>query len=128
MSAYELIIDNYTGAISPEQGPNMMWNQKYGMMGGGMMGTLTGWSNGSSSQMTVTPEQAVTDAQHWLDANDPGLTADKEATPFDGYYTLHTLKDGKIVGMLSVNGYTGQVWYHTWHGSFVQSKEAASNR
>ena len=29
----------------------------------------------------------------------------------------------KETGMLSVNGYTGQVWYHTWHGPFVQLKD-----
>jgi hypothetical protein len=28
--------------------------------------------------------------------------------------------------MLSVNGYTGQVWYHTWHGSFIQEKQVGS--
>jgi len=25
--------------------------------------------------------------------------------------------------MLSVNGYTGQIWYHTWHGAFVDMSE-----
>jgi hypothetical protein len=25
--------------------------------------------------------------------------------------------------MLSVNGYTGAVWYHTWHGPFVAMEE-----
>ncbi len=40
-----------------------------------------------------------------------------------GYYTVHTLKNGKIYGMLGVNGYTGQVWYHTWHGDFLRMKE-----
>jgi hypothetical protein len=25
--------------------------------------------------------------------------------------------------MLSVRGTTGQVWYHTWHGPFVQMIE-----
>jgi hypothetical protein len=33
------------------------------------------------------------------------------------------LKDGKVAGMLSVNGYTGQVWYHTWHGNFISERE-----
>jgi hypothetical protein len=28
-----------------------------------------------------------------------------------------------VAGMLSVNGYTGQIWYHTWHGAFVQMKD-----
>jgi hypothetical protein len=25
--------------------------------------------------------------------------------------------------MVSVNGYSGQVWYHTWHGTFIQTKD-----
>jgi len=25
--------------------------------------------------------------------------------------------------MVSVNGYTGQVWYHSWHGTFIQMKD-----
>jgi len=33
------------------------------------------------------------------------------------------LKDGKIYGMLSVNGYTGDVWYHSWHGYFIQEQD-----
>jgi len=39
------------------------------------------------------------------------------------YYTLHVLNDGQIEGMLSVNGYRGQVWYHSWHGQFVNMIE-----
>jgi hypothetical protein len=42
---------------------------------------------------------------------------------FPGYYTVHILKSGKVTGMLSVNGYSGQVWYHTWHGAFIQMKD-----
>ena len=69
--------------------------------------------------MTVTPEHAAALAQQYLDAYLTGLEADDEADTFYGYYTLHVLQDGQITGMLSVNGYTGQVWYHNWHGSFV---------
>jgi hypothetical protein len=37
--AMELLIDRRSGRVHPEPGPNMMWNTKYGMMGGqGMMG------------------------------------------------------------------------------------------
>ena len=46
-----------------------------------------------------------------------------EAEAFYGYYTLHILKNGQVEGMLSVNGYTGAVWYHTWHGPFLGMKE-----
>lgn len=117
--AFELLINRYTGAVYPEMGPNMMWNTKYSPMAG-MMG---GWWGRPSGPMTVTPEQARTFAQQYLDSYLPGTTVADEAGAFYGYYTLHTLQDGRIAGMLSVNGYTGQVWYHTWHGEFIQMRE-----
>jgi hypothetical protein len=43
---------------------------------------------------------------------------------FYGYYTVHVRKADQLAGMLSVNGYTGQVWFHTWHGNFIASSEA----
>jgi len=120
--AFELLINRYTGAVYPEPGPNMMWNTKYGHMGG-MMG---GWWGRPSGPMTVTPEQARTYAQQYLDSYLPGTTVDEEADAFYGYYTIHVLGDDEVIGMLSVNGYTGQVWYHTWHGDFIQMRELAS--
>jgi hypothetical protein len=112
--AMELLIDKSSGAVGPEYGPNMMWNAKYGMHRGGMMGGRT------SAAMTITPAEARQIAQRWLDTYRPGATPEQETDTFYGYYTVHTLKDGKISGMLSVNGSSGQVWYHTWHGNFVQ--------
>jgi len=124
IGAMELLVDKNTGAVGPEQGPNMMWNAKYGMMGrGGMMGRRGMMGGLATGEMTLSPAEAEEVAQRWLDANLPGRTAG-EADPFYGYYTLHFLKDGKIDGMLSVHGSTGDVWYHSWHGSFVQMIEA----
>lgn len=116
--AMELLIDKYSGQVYPEMGPNMMWNTKYG-------GRMMGWNyagGAPAAQMPVTAEQAKTLAQQYLDANLPGLTV-AEADTFYGYYTLHTLKDGKVEGMLSINGYNGAVWYHNWHGPFIDMKE-----
>jgi len=31
--------------------------------------------------------------------------------------------DGKMAGMLSVNGFSGDVWPHTWHGQFIEEAE-----
>jgi len=124
--AFELLVNRFTGYVTPEPGPNMMWNTKYshmagfGGMGRGMMG---GWQNGSTGPLTVTAEQARTAAQQWLNANLPGVVLSDEETQFYGYYTLDTMKDGQMAGMLSVNGYTGQVWYHTWHGNFITEKD-----
>ena len=74
--------------------------------------------------MTVSKDRAGQIAQGWLDANQSGAKIEEPDT-FYGYYTLHFTKDGKVAGMLSVNGYSGQVWYHTWHGAFVQEKQAS---
>ena len=119
IGAFEMIIDKYTGSIYPEMGPNMMWNTKYGMMSGGMMS----WAAGTTTvTMTVTVEQAKTNAQQFLNANYPGTTVGSIDT-FYGYYHVDVFSAGNTYGMLSVNGYTGQVWYHTWHGAFIQAIE-----
>jgi len=118
IGAMELLVDN-SGAVGPEPGPNMMWNAKYGMHRGGRMGMMGSYTDG---EMTLSPGEAQDVAQRWLDANRPGRTAG-EADTFYGYYTLHTLNDGQIEGMLSVHGSTGDVWYHSWHGDFIAMTE-----
>jgi len=130
MGAFELLVNRYNGAVYPEPGPNMMWNTKYGHMAnaGGMMGGLMGGMMGGAwnqqqGPVTVTVAQARTAAQTWLDANQPGAKLADDEMQFPGYYTMDFLKDGKTLGMLSVNGYSGQVWYHTWHGNFISEKE-----
>jgi len=80
------------------------------------------WSQPTGA-MTVTVAQARTTAQQWLDANQPGAKLADDEMQFPGYFTMDFLKDGEVAGMLSVNGYTGQVWYHTWHGNFISEQE-----
>jgi len=143
LGAFELIVDSSSQVAYPEYGPNMMWNLKYGglnhsgMMGGngnsnGMMGgqgMMSGWdyqaipSTIVSAEMTVAPKQAIEYAQKYLDINYAGATAAADPMQFYGYYTLDFEKDGKILGMLSVNGYNGQIFLHTWHGSFIEEAE-----
>lgn len=93
-------------------------------MGGGMM--MGGWNTTTlrnvNAEMTVTPEQAIEYAQQYLDANLAGARVE-HPMPFYGYYSLDFEKDGKVAGMLSVNGYSGQVFLHTWHGTFVEETE-----
>ena len=126
--AFELLIDRYTGVVSPEPGPNMMWNTKYGHMGGMTQAPASwagvgGWGNQQTGPMSVSSEQARDLAQQWLNASLPGTTTAEKADEFFGYYTIHVLKGDQISGMLSVNGFTGEVWYHTWHGDFIDMKE-----
>ena len=106
------------GVVMPEPGPNLMWNTKYGVMGG-MMGI---YRQTRSGNMTVTAAQAKTLAQSYLDGVFPGKTAG-DADTYYGYYNIDVLNVNNPWGMLSVNGYTGQVWYHSWHGAYIQTIE-----
>jgi len=106
------------GVITPEPGPNMMWNTKYSNMGQGMNGN----PNKPTTTMTITKDKALQTAQTYLDTNLNGAKIE-DAMQFYGYYTIDYMVSGKIAGMLSVNGNTGQVWYHSWHGAFVQEIE-----
>jgi hypothetical protein len=119
--AFELLINKYTGSIYPEMGPNMMWNTKYGMMRGGALGGIFGTP---TTTMTVTSTQATANAQQYLNTYVSGATTG-DVTTFYGYYTIEVLNGGTTYGMLSVNGYTGQVWVHTWHGTFVQEQQVS---
>jgi hypothetical protein len=139
--AFELLVDPATGNVFPEPGPNMMWNTAYGMMAGsgmmnmmmgGMMGNNAGmmngqngdmmgnWNTSSSAEITVTAENAPSIAQTYLDSTLPDTTVDEHADTFPGYYTLHIERDGDVIGMLSVNAYTGDVFLHHWHGDFIE--------
>lgn len=147
--AYEFLIDRYTGFVHPEP-QSMMWNTQFGHMagwggagyggamgpgyGGGMMGSGSGYSMmgpgyGYGGPGAVQPggklltlAQARTQAQQVLDVRIPGTKTDETIT-FPGYYTIDVSRNGKVIGMLSVNAYTGAVWYHSWHGTFVEEKD-----
>jgi hypothetical protein len=89
VNAFELLVDRYTGSISYEPGPNMMWNQKYGHMG---------MITNPNASMSIDIQEASTYAQEWLDRNykDAGV---EEVKAFYGYYTMDVSKNGTIFGM-----------------------------
>ncbi|GAB2769056.1 hypothetical protein GCM10027020_22680 [Nocardioides salsibiostraticola] len=107
--ATEILVDPATGAVRLELGPAMMWNTRYGTM------------SRSDTPATLSAEQALQVAEEWADDHD-GLTVE-DAEAFPGYYTLHTLEQDQLEGMLSVNAATGDVWYHSWHGEFQEMSE-----
>lgn len=114
--AMELLVDPISGNVSPEIGPNMMWNLKYGRMNR-MMGT----SNATDNSVSI--EDALAIAQSALNETNPAATVNSDGVSFYGYYTFDYSVDGEVAGMLSVNGIDGQVWVHSWHGDFISEKE-----
>ena len=81
----------------------------------------------SSGRIMISEAEAAAAAQRWLDENRAGVRVEEHSEPFYGYYTLHTLRGGEIEGMLSVHGTTATVWYHDWHGDFVQMVESGGD-
>lgn len=111
LSALEVLIDRHTGVVHPEPGPNMMCNTKYGHISGwghmgGMMGSYS--FKEPAAQMSISSNRAKVYAQEFLDNSMPEVTVIDEVDTFYGYYTIHTVRDGQVYGMLSVNGYTGR--------------------
>lgn len=109
--ATEVLVDPADGSVAVEYGPAMMWNTAYGMHVG---------AEPAAARMSAADAARL--AEQWLREQRRGLTVG-EAEDFPGYFTLHTLQDGKITGMMSVNAYTGAVWYHTWHGRYIAMSE-----
>lgn len=110
--ALELLVDRSSGNVGPEPGPNMMWNTKYGHHR---------FTN-PTTNMPISLENAEEIAQQWLDRNIQDSTIEETKT-FYGYYTMDLEENGEIFGMMSVNGYDGDVWYHSWHGYFISMEE-----
>ncbi len=131
MGALELLLDYGTRSVFPEYGPARMWNMKYGMMGAGRGRGMMGWASPSYNasvdadfNMPVSAEEASELAQAYLDQNLTGADIAAEGAIFYGYYSFDYIQDGTPAGMVSVNGFSGQVWPHTWHGAFLEEWEA----
>jgi len=95
---YELLVFP-NGVIHPEP-QSMMWN---------------------GAPMRITEDEARKIAESWLARYFPGAEI-KEIYKFPGYYTLHFEINGDMQ-MLSVNGYNGAVWFHSWHGKYLGEVE-----
>ena len=112
--AFELLIDPFDGTVSPEIGPNMMWNTKYGMMGA---------RSGAVRPNVIGVDEAKKLAGEYLARTRGEGPYEFSANDFSGYYTLDLKKNGMILGMVSVNAFTGQAWYHTWYGGVIAEQE-----
>jgi hypothetical protein len=115
---------NRSGAGSSGYGPGMMGGSGSGGMMGGDNGSTTTSPSTSTTTATVSMAAAHTLAQRWLSSHEPGVQVETGGDAFPGYYTLETLKGGRITGMISVNATSGAVWPHWWHGAFLAKWEA----
>jgi hypothetical protein len=95
----------------------MMWNLKYGMHPQIPLSQ-------NDINMDISEDEAFELAKRYLAKTNIDEIVGYEVEKFYGYYTIHTLtENGDIAGMLSVNGFNGEVWYHNWHGIFIDMTE-----
>ena len=143
--AFEVLVEPARQIVHLEYGPSMMWNTVYGMhgtdpilgsgrMGGWMTQAPAPWAGVdgesgygpatvTSDATLLTETEAREKAAAYLDQAYPDRTLSATAEAFPGYFTFEVEMDDTPASMLSVNAYTGQVWYHTWHGTFVEMSE-----
>lgn len=132
IGAMELLVNPYTGAVYQQMGPNMMWNTKYevqtstgyGIMNGrGMMGrNAYNASEDGQELSTITLAQAQEIAENYLNGGSlEGYKLTGEGHEFYGYYTFNLQDENSQTGLISVNGFTGAVWYHGWNGSLTDT-------
>ena len=108
----EVMVDRYSGSAYPEPGPNMMWNTRYGA--GRTQAGSTGYDLDGAKKL----------AENFLTGYLPGAQI-WETKAMPGYYTFDFGRKD-IEGMMSVNAYTGQIWVHTWHGSYLGGMNVTS--
>jgi hypothetical protein len=110
--AFDLIVDKFTGAVSPEMGFSMMMNASYGK---GLYNVPKFRKN-----LAITPDQATSNAQDFVAKNGLGYTLVTPPEVYPGYYRFHTtLTSGtsSSLGMdIMVNGYNGGIWINTLYG------------
>ena len=108
--AFDLMVDKFTGVVSPEMGMSMMLNASYGKA---IYKTASFKKN-----LALTPQQAIDIAQKFVDNNPKALAGYTLATPeiYPGYYKFHTTTPTGLGMDIMVNGYNGEVWMNTFLG------------
>jgi len=130
-NAFSMMVSKSTAQISPEAGPNLFWNTKYGSriaeIGGGygMLGRML--PEQPVDDMFLSESEARNIAQDAAKNLEGVLTLDNETSRFYGYYEFYLVQDGELVGKLDINGYSGQVWYKEWGTPQLSVLNLASN-
>lgn len=116
-AAFGLMFDPVQGVVYPEYGPNMVWNQQFGM------GFMMGWNNRANSEK-IDKDTALANARSF--ARNNGLRVRNDGYQFNGYYSFYLENNNQPLGLVSVNAYSGEVWAHNWHGNLVEIIEVGN--
>jgi hypothetical protein len=125
INVLELIVDIETGIVLSEYGSNFTWNVVYpSIPDSKTIGNIEFSPSGpvvnpTETPLTISPQQAEDLAQQYLKQYRINARLSTNVETFYGYYVIEYLKWGKVVGMISINGYSGQAFAHSWHQTFI---------
>jgi hypothetical protein len=117
INAFVALVHPYNGRLYPGHHPDKYWNTEYRDEAVDVTSNRV-TSDMGSSPMTVTEEQAWNDAQRFIERHLPDGQAGA-VERFYGYYIIPVLMLEDVIGLLSINGYTGEVCYEACHGSLI---------
>lgn len=67
----------------------------------------------AQAELEISPEEALEIAQSYLDENQPGAVAEPIRNPVGlAFYHFRILVDDELVGGLTINGHSGEVFEH----------------
>jgi len=117
--AFDLLVDKFTGAVSPQMGLSMMMNASYGRS--------LFKIHRAARRLKLSPEEATSIAQAFVDKN--ALPYSLQAPQlYPGFYKFHTTDPGTPAGLgldIMVNGYGGGIWMSTLLGNPVAPPSTA---
>ena len=113
-AAFGIILQSETGNGRNASGEFQRWNTKY---------TQMGVISDADAVNKVSMADAAKAAQQALDKGSTKATVDTAGWDFYGYYLFTYKVDGKMAGLISVNGTTSDVWNYNFLGTYVSEQE-----
>ncbi|ERJ11252.1 hypothetical protein [Haloplasma contractile] len=112
--------DRYSGMRGGDYGRTNDYTGNVDEYYGRYPGMMDGYyENNELTNTAITRTEAIELANDYVQSVNTSLSVPSVGHEFYGYYTFHIENNGEVVDMLSVHIYTGDVWYHNWHGTIV---------
>jgi hypothetical protein len=77
-------------------------------------------SDGKIEVNKLSSDEAFEYGEKFLDGLADGYSLSDSYHELYGYFTFHVKDKDEAFGMLSVNAFTGEVWFHDWHGDLIE--------
>jgi len=125
INAMELFVDTETSIVISEYGTNFHWNLGYPSIPDSKTIGYSGLvppgprTDNIPNLLSISSQQAEVIAREYLQQYRINARLSSNVDVFYGYYVMEYMKWGKVLGMISINGNTGEAFRHDWHQTFI---------